>query len=396
MNSDMNAVSHDDSDVLWIDSQQRLQEALGGLDSGIVALDTEFVRTNTFYPRAGVIQLCYDDHVLLIDPQKIEDWSPLNRLFADTSVLKVVHACSEDLELFYSLNIEQPQPLFDTQVASALLGEQLNTGLQKLALKMLDLSLPKHETRSDWTRRPLSEEQLRYARQDVLILLPLWHQLQQRLQDQGKAEIVLKEGELLVSQAANPVRDELVYLKLRGAWKLRPLAQVLLSRLAAWREQTARSENRPRRFICSDDDLVQIAQQRPVSMAQITQCCELQGSSLRRYGKHLISLVRQYGHQVSVPDEFETIRPPLPRDAKELYQMIKEKAHEVAKDRQIQPTLLASRTMLEALLHWFLQGQQVSTPQLMAGWRREWVGEALVELIKQQTQNSELLQQSSL
>jgi ribonuclease D len=383
------SASNADRPCIWIDSQLKLENTLAANSSKVVALDTEFIRTNTFFPKPGIIQLLADGPVILIDPQQIKDWSPLSQLFSDTSVLKVVHACGEDLELFYSLNIAQPRPLFDTQVASALLGEELNEGLQKLAARILGLHLSKRETRSDWTRRPLTDEQIHYAKEDVLILLPIWKELQARLACQGKAEIILQEGALLASQAANPTNDKEVYLKLRGGWKLTPTAQQLLSQLAAWREKTARLADRPRRFVCSDNDLIQIAQYRPTSLGRLTQYTELQGTALGRYGKEITEIVLYQQDHLPDFDDFALIRPPLPRSVKELYQTLKQRVHNVASARGIQPTLLASRTMLEGLMHWHLAGRQGAAPLLMTAWRREWVGESLSALLQQYSQSAQ-------
>ena len=379
---------------LWIDSQQLLESSLAELSGGLVAVDTEFVRTNTFYPKPGLIQLCTAERALLIDPQQIQDWQPLNRLFGDAGMIKVVHACGEDLDLFCSLDITLPTPLFDTQIAAAILGGGLNEGLQRLTARLLDLHLTKHETRSDWTKRPLSEDQIRYAREDVVILLSLWQKLSQMLEAQGKASLVLAEGTEMVRQASNPVSDEKAYLKLRGGWKLEPDAQRLLSQLAAWRERTARLSDRPRKFICTDDDLLQIARCRPVTTAQLTHHAEIKGAALRRYGKEIVSVVHKQvvqkqvvqKQEVSLPDsdDFTLIRPPLPKDAKGLYQKLKSKAYDIAEAKGIQPALIASRTMLENLMYWYLNGRKGVNPQLMTGWRLQWIGKELINFIEQE------------
>ena len=373
---------------LWIDSNSGLKEIMAGFSPKVVAFDSEFVRTRTFFPQPGIIQLYGNEEgrnrILLLDPQSISDWTPLNNLMSDSRILKVVHACSEDLEFFYALGISQPTPLFDTQIASALLGGQLNEGLQKIVRTYLKVDLPKHETRSDWTIRPLSKEQILYAKEDVLYLIPLWQKLNKLLAEQDKTELLLSEGELLTRQAGQPAAESEFYLKLRGAWKLKPKAQYILAKLAHWRETTARKLDRPRGFICSDQDLIRIAEHQPNTLTWLSSQTTIQSATLRRFGKTIINLIENARHLDgnALPVNFALIQPPLPKETKQIYKMLKKKAQQVSVDKGIQPTLLASRTMLEGLLHWQLNGKQGGIPQLMKSWRKQCLGDTLVNMLE--------------
>ncbi|OZG73523.1 ribonuclease D [Hahella sp. CCB-MM4] len=367
----------------WISSDTELVNLCGQLKSvQWLAVDTEFVRTNTFYPVPGLVQLYDGERVYLVDPLPITDWSPLSGIFAQPDILKVLHACGEDLELFFSLGIQQPQPLFDTQVAAAMLGGELNEGLQNLVNRNLDLHLTKHETRSDWTLRPLSDEQIRYAKEDVVILLPLFEKQKEALLDRGQYDLVLAEGDLMGAQAANPIAEDVYYLKLRGGWKLRKHAQSLLATLASWREREAKARNIPRRRICTDDDLIQLAMRRPESLGQITQCTKLMGSQLRKFGKLILELVKEDEAREPAGDEFVMIRPPLPKSAKELYQQVREMAQSIASEKGINPGLLASRSMLEELVDWYLKGQAAEQPALLRTWRGDILGSLLMDVLQ--------------
>lgn len=355
-----------------------------------VAFDTEFVRTNTFYPRPGIIQLCFDScnarRVLLIDPLAINNWASLNELFNNTGVTKVVHACGEDLEFFSSLGISQPSPLFDTQIASALLGGALNEGLQKLVERYLDSQLAKHETRSDWAQRPLTDEQLQYAKDDVLYLLPLWQEMMVALAAQGKTEWVLNEGQLLVNQSKQPVTEDKYYLKIRGGWKLKPEAQFILARLAELRESLARQTNRPRGYICTDSDLLLMAQHQPQTLSWLSTQTNMQSAALRRFGRAFLQVIETCipgnGADIDIPADFVLIQPPLPKTSKTIYHLLKNRVQQVALDSSIQPTLLASRSMLEGLLFWHLNDRQGPPPQLMKSWRKHCVGNVLNAMIE--------------
>ncbi len=367
----------------WIDSDDLLRELLTQLQGADwLAVDTEFVRTDTFYPVPGIVQLYDGRQVYLVDALKIDDWSPLNTIFSNPKILKVLHACGEDLELFYSLDIQQPQPLFDTQVAAALLGGDLNEGLQSLVSGHLGLVLDKHQTRSDWTLRPLSDEQIHYAKEDVIVLLPLYQRLKAELEAAQKYDLALAEGELVARNAAAPVSSERYYLKVRGAWKLRRHAQELLADLATWREKEAKLRNVPRRRIIADDDLIQVAQTRPENQAKLVRCTSMRAGQLRKFGDEILDIVQSHNVDREDNPEFVMIRPPLPKSTKELYQNTRDKAQSVASDLGVHPGLLASRSMLEELVHWFIKGKEGGKPSLLQSWRGEMVGRQLLELME--------------
>jgi len=385
----------DDVSHLWVASQASMEQELAffyansAANTRTVAFDTEFVRTNTFYAQPGIIQLCFDNcaarRILLIDPLVINNWNPVNQLFSNTDVTKVVHACGEDLEFFSSLGISQPTPLFDTQIASAFLGGALNEGLQKLVERYLGFHLAKHETRSDWSQRPLTDEQLQYAKEDVLYLLPLWQEMMTALAAQGKTEWVLNEGELLVNQSKQPVAEDKYYLKIRGGWKLKPEVQYILARLAELRESLAKQINRPRGYICTDSDLLLMAQHQPRTLSWLSTQSNMQAAALRRFGRAFLQLIETClpVGEANIPADFTLIQPPLPKASKTIYRQLKNRVQQVALDSSIQPTLLASRSMLEGLLFWNLNNRQGPLPQLMKSWRKHCVGDVLNAMIEE-------------
>ncbi len=152
-----------------------------------VALDTEFMRVDTFYPIAGLLQASTGEGAWLIDPLCIDDWTPLAALLDDRGVTKVLHACSEDLEVLLRLTGSLPAPLFDTQLAAAYLNLGFSMGYSRLVQAVLGLELPKGETRSDWLQRPLSETQVSYAAEDVQHLAEVYQAQLPRLSAQKTA-----------------------------------------------------------------------------------------------------------------------------------------------------------------------------------------------------------------
>jgi ribonuclease D len=178
-----------------IESDAALRAALSQLDDGgAVAVDTEFMRRNTFYPQVALVQLCFGDKALLVDPLAIQDTSVLVELLTNPQIIKVLHSASEDLEVFQRWLGVVPEPLFDSQRAAALLDMGFGLGYSSLVKLICDVDLPKGETRSDWLQRPLTASQCEYAAQDVAWLLPVWRHLQARCDEQGKTDWVLADG----------------------------------------------------------------------------------------------------------------------------------------------------------------------------------------------------------
>ena len=171
-----------------------------------VAVDTEFVRAETFYPIAGLIQVGDGEQAVLIDPLAITDWAPLVALLEAPSVVKVLHACSEDLEVFSRLCGALPSPLFDTQLAAAFLGMDFSMGYSRLVSELLQIDLPKDETRSDWLQRPLSAAQVEYAARDAQHLAELYRIMAPRLEAAGLTDWLLADTAEQVSAISAAIR----------------------------------------------------------------------------------------------------------------------------------------------------------------------------------------------
>ena len=230
-----------------IESDAALKSALAeATDSSVVAVDTEFMRRNTFYPQVALVQLCFGEKALLVDPLTITDTSPLAELLTDPGVIKVLHSASEDLEVFSRWLGVLPEPLFDSQRAAALLDLGFGMGYSALVKQICSVDLPKGETRSDWLQRPLTESQCEYAAQDVAWLLPVWRHLQGLCSEQGKEGWVLADGRDAVATYNAAGND---YLKrMKTAWKLDARQLATLMAVCSWREDTARRRDKDRRI----------------------------------------------------------------------------------------------------------------------------------------------------
>ena len=254
-------------DFDWITDQSDFEQLVDELShtSGY-ALDTEFHRERTYLPHLALVQLATRDRIALVDPLVV-DVSPLNRAFQSDAVC-VMHAGSQDLEILELETGTVPGRMFDTQIAALFCGYRTSS-LGKLAEGFLGIQLDKSAQLSDWTRRPLPEGDLRYAASDVAHLLELRDVLASQLDDRGRLQWAEEEIERLRSKDRSPPESETLWWKLRGKTKLNGRARGVAQELAAWRDQIAKTQNRPPRTVLSDMALLALAQRPARNVEQL-------------------------------------------------------------------------------------------------------------------------------
>src|ERR1051325_3027233 len=203
-----------------------------------IALDTEFTRESTYYAKLGLLQVAADDVIACVDPLSV-DLGPILDLLYEPARLKILHAGRQDLEVLYDLRGNVPRPLFDTQIAAALLGHPAQVGYGALVDVIVNVKLPKLHTRTDWEARPLTTEQLRYAADDVRYLPLLHRALDNELRARGRHEWLTEECDALASVSLYDNDPQRAYHRLNPSHPIPPAAQVILKALATWRETTA-------------------------------------------------------------------------------------------------------------------------------------------------------------
>ncbi len=344
-----------------------------------LALDTEFIRTRTFYPRLGLVQVADQDGGYLLDAVEIDDWSPFAGVLADSRVLKVLHSPSEDLELSLHCFEVAIDPVVDTQLAATLAGVGPMMGYQRLVAAMFDLDLPKEQQRSDWLKRPLSASQVRYAWLDVALLLPLWEQLRERLELADRVSWVEQDCARLADDIAQRLDPRTQFNRLFKASLGERQTRVLWG-LVSFREEQARQRDLPRGFVLKDECLVRIARDLPTTRRELQQIPGLGHGSLRRYGEKLLRIVED-------PPGLEQPPPSKRRlgsQSRKLVDVMRERVRTCAEELGVPPEVLASRRTLEALV------RQGSLPTELQGWRREVVGDDLMSLMNGSVTGNEL------
>lgn len=331
-------------------------------EADALALDTEFVRERTYYPELCLIQAAIPGQIVLIDTLAELDLSLLGPVLAGGGE-KILHSCSQDQEVM-ALHFAAPvRPLFDTQVAAALCGHPSQWSYANLIETLVGVKLAKDATRTDWSRRPLSAQQLDYAVDDVRYLAQAAEVLRERLAALGRQDWFEEDMRRVEARSAevNPLD---MWQKVKGYARLNGAGLARLRQLAAWREREAQARNRPRRWIVADETLLAMAEKRPVDMTQLAAVPGLEPATLRRHGENLLALLLEAADEsgpeldLRIPD-------------KGLMRRLRERLDALAKSLGIDASLLATRADLSALA----LGQPC--PNLSQGWRAEVVGEDL-------------------
>ena len=259
-----------------------------------VALDTEFVWERTYYPKLGLIQLALsNEECFLIDPCVLEDLSPLGKLLADPAVVKIFHDAPQDLAILRSATGYDPQNIFDTRLAAGFCGLSSTLSLGALVELLLDIKLEKTETRTNWLKRPLNTKQTDYAKDDVRYLRAVRVLLLARILPGTQPWMEEELQRLNSPDNYTGIEDDNRYTKIKGAGNLDQQALAILQELATWREEEARTRNRPRGHIIKDTVLLSIAKERLQDRTAIQGCGEISAKSVNTYGDKLIKLVKR-------------------------------------------------------------------------------------------------------
>ncbi len=340
-----------------------------------MALDTEFMREKTYSPQFCLLQIATTDCVACIDPLAIDSLEPLLDIIYRTDIVKIFHASRQDLEIFYNLRGNIPVPIFDTQLAAPLLGQTDQIGYANLVNALLDINLPKTHSRTDWSYRPLSPEQLEYAADDVVYLAQLYKIMTDQLSSLGRETWLERDFEALAQNSLYENAPALAWNRIRSAWKLKGASLSSLQLLAEWREARAQQSNRPRNWIMKDDALFEIARQRPDSIEKLKRIRGLPEPTVRKHGESIISLLQNAADRAPIPAKTPTKPSKKSAEKEALLDILMSVTRLYAAQEKINPTTLASRKELEKLLN------NPDECSLLNGWRKALIGEKLLHFL---------------
>ncbi|MBL4819950.1 MAG: ribonuclease D [Gammaproteobacteria bacterium] len=352
--------------------------------NGLLALDSEFIRTDTFFPKPGLLQLSDGREVFLVDPLGIEGWESFRTLIGDNSTTLIVHSSSEDLSLLQHMLGSVPRRLFDTQRAAAFLGHGYSISYQGLVKSEFGIDVPKGETRSDWLRRPLTEQQLSYAVLDVAYLIDLHDRLRAKLLERGMLEWFQQDCAELLLQ----VKDETLeaewgraYTNIGGAWRLEEGQLQLLQKLCYWREARARKRDRPRNWIMKDNELLALATKLGDYVLEegadgSFSCKMIEDSELfsarfvDRQAGGIVDFLNQAIEFDESADE-ENLDKPLSLAQRKKLKRCQQLTTIKAQELEIAPELLARKRQWSQLIANYQRNQDDFWPAGLDNWRRE-------------------------
>ncbi len=336
------------------------------------ALDTEFHRERTYYPQVALVQLTAGSEVWLVDPLEV-DLAPLKALLEGDGHC-IVHAGTQDLEVLELVCGAAPRRLFDTQIAAGFLG--VSTGsLTSLVSRFLGVHLPKGDRLTDWLRRPLTDNQLRYAASDVDHLHELTSVLEDELDSLGRMEWVEEECRLLLERPRSRRLPEEAILRIKEARSLKGQAFKVATAIAAWRERRAAESNVPVRQVLSDLGVVAVAQRVPESTKDLSSLRGVESRHLRNGAASEILTAVQAGLRMTAVPEPATRSPELARHLRPVVTLVTAWVAQLARDNRLDPAVLATRADVEALL------KDDPDCRLVHGWRQEMVGIPIARLV---------------
>jgi ribonuclease D len=334
-----------------------------------IGLDTEFLRERTYRAQLCLIQVSAADDAVCIDPIAVPELGALAGPLTVAGVVKVMHASRQDLEVLLPA-VGLVRPVFDTQIAAALAGFAAQIGYAQLARRLLGIELPKAHTRTDWSRRPLSPEQIEYARDDVRHLVPLKLTLEERLDKLGRLSWLVEELAGLADARALATDPQEAWHRLKGLRGVDPGRERLARELAAWRERRAMERNRPRGWILDDAALREVVVRVPRSLAALEAIAQVPAGVVRHCGRELLACVAA----ANIPDPAPMLeirqRPDPVKSSlvRNLGAVIQAGAAELG----LSPEVLATRRDLERL------AEGANDIAALRGWRRAVVGEKLL------------------
>jgi ribonuclease D len=358
-------------DAIWIDRTEQLPEvarALANLEW--IGVDTEFLRERTFFPKLCVLQISGGEGIWCIDALQGSLDALVPALTAG-GTRKVIHSARQDLEAFYLTTRRVISPVFDTQVAAGIVGMKPQIGYAELVQSLIGVTLPKGQTRTDWSKRPLSKAQLDYAAEDVLHLGQIAALLQERLRELGRAHWALEDCLALENPALYEPDPSLAWERLRGLAQLDPATRSRAKAIAVWREKLARDKDLPRSWILADPALFELARRSPRSADELRQL---------RDGTHALNADLAAGLFRVLMEEAESgpadLEPgqdlrPTPQQ-KAMIERLGRTVDARAAELVVSPEVLAPRGELKALA----LGRRDT--DALSGWRREIVGLALL------------------
>lgn len=345
-----------------------------------IAVDTEFLREKTYYPKFCLLQLATPEWVACVDPIALPDLKKLFDAIYNPNITKVFHSCRQDLEIFYQLTGKLPSPIFDTQIAAPLLGFTESVGYAMLVSSFLNINLEKTHTRADWSARPLSTDEIQYAADDVIYLCEIYQKMTAKLEKLGRLNWLKEDFAALENSAQYETHPDNAWLRVKGKSKLTGKQLSIIQAVSKWRETVAQKENRPKNWLLRDEQLFDFAKFQPETIDALLKIRGLNERTINYYGKELCALIKAAKNAPPIPmPEYTKSISGKNQQQEAIVDILFALVRIRAEENQLNPTSLATRNDLDILLN----GEDCL---LLHGWRFSMVGNELQQLLSGKAQ----------
>ena len=362
-------------DAIWIDRSDELPGLAKDLEAHEwIGVDTEFLRERTFFPKLCLLQLRAGDRIWCVDTLRIDGLDPLMPALTASATRKVVHAARQDLEAVYLTSKRIMSPIFDTQIAAGCIGLKPQVGYAELVKTLLDVTIPKGQTRTDWSKRPLTREQLDYAADDVLYLGDIASHLSERLRALNREHWVAEDCLALQDRHLYEPDPAQAWVRLRGIAQLAPAVRARAKAIAVWRESRARERDLPRAWILADAAIFSIAQANPATPAALDSVHAMNEG----FAATLLEALQAASSDLSDQEPSQDARPTPGQKA--VIERLAKIVDARAEDLNVSAEILAPRGEIKALAMGTRAGA-LRDSHALSGWRREEIGIHLLEAI---------------
>ncbi|MEF9841759.1 MAG: ribonuclease D [Raoultibacter sp.] len=362
---------------MYISNQEKLISFVErARTSSVLAIDTEFLREKTYYARLCLLQLATDTEVVVIDPFAVKDLRVIAPLLEDEHMVKLFHAGSQDIEILYREVGVMPNPIFDTQIAASLLGQTQQIGYGALVLSECGVSLKKVDSFTDWSRRPLSESQRQYAAEDVIYLPRMYEQMKSTLIEKGRLHWLEQDFHELTNPKRYDADPRERYKHLKRASQLGARQLSAAREVAAWREETARKRNVPRRWVITDEQIVEVCKRSARSIDELFMVRGLSDSLPTAEARKVVALIEKgldadegtWPH----PQRSKKGEPNVDVEVDLMTTLVRLRA----KEHDVAFQTLSSRDDLVQMARGHLDDVE-----MLRGWRKELMGDELLDLL---------------
>ena len=372
---------------IYVDTPEQLQLVCQRYSQApVLAIDTEFVRTRTLYPKLGLIQINDGATLSLIDTVALSDLSLFWQLLENPNIEKVLHACSEDLEVFLTAGNCRPVNLIDSQIVMSFLGHGISMGYAAMIAHYTDIELDKSESRADWMKRPLTEKQLTYAAADVEHLFNILPLLMADIKKAGWLDAAKEESDVMVERKFTAIDESQLYLNIKMAWRLSPEQLYRLQQLAIWRYQQAQLKDRPIGFIAKDHTLLGLAQVNPANVAVMAKIEGVEALDIRHKGNAMLSVLKRIREETNVELPQPIVRLDEYPGYKQNFKKVKNYITELGTQANLLTENLASKKQINQFLSWHfkLNGAEnnIHLVDIMRGWRKTLFGDKLLAFVE--------------